>query len=210
MGITEVTALAASAAGVLVAAITVTWRWIRSAAIIGSQSYCPSAQRYSITTFWPPLRVTVSRDGVTAGSDGKTALAAAGPCAPVAAAQGGIVTRGASDQTAVKDPPKKRWFPSWSQVHARKRKRRALASWHPWARFAPRGLTRVLGQFFAKTFGAGWRLYRHRQLNFGGWGSSATWRIAPPAAATYFARAVRRGRAATGPARPAPAAISSA
>jgi len=65
-------------------------------------------QAGKIVSLKGPLRVTVSRDGVTAGSDGKTALAAAGPCAPVAAAQGGIVTRGASDQTAVKDPPKKR------------------------------------------------------------------------------------------------------
>jgi len=52
-----------------------------------------------------PLRLTVSRDGVTAGSDG-----AAGPCAaPVAStAPGGIVTRGVIDQPAVKDAPKKR------------------------------------------------------------------------------------------------------
>jgi hypothetical protein len=56
-----------------------------------------------------PLRVTVSPGGVTAVSGGKTALAAAGPCAPVvSAAQGGIVTRDVSDQPAVKDPTKKR------------------------------------------------------------------------------------------------------
>jgi hypothetical protein len=57
-----------------------------------------------------PLRVTVSRDGVTAGSGGKTALAAAGPCAaPIASTtQGGIVTRGVSDQPAMKDGLKKR------------------------------------------------------------------------------------------------------
>jgi hypothetical protein len=57
-----------------------------------------------------PLRLTVSRDGVTAESGGKTALAAAGPCvAPVAStAQGGVVPRGVSDQPAVKDAPKKR------------------------------------------------------------------------------------------------------
>ena len=57
-----------------------------------------------------PLRLTVSRDGVTAGSDGKTAFDAAGPCAaPVAStAPGGIVTRGVIDQPAVKDAPKKR------------------------------------------------------------------------------------------------------
>jgi hypothetical protein len=49
-----------------------------------------------------PLRLTVSPDGVIAG-----ALAAAGPCvAPVA--QRGVVTRGVSDQPAVKDAPKKR------------------------------------------------------------------------------------------------------
>ena len=55
-----------------------------------------------------PLRVTVSRDGVTTGSGGKTALAAAGPCAaPVAStSQGGIVTRGVSDQ--LKNAAKKR------------------------------------------------------------------------------------------------------
>ena len=53
------------------------------------------------------LQLTVSRDGVTAG---KTALVAAGPCAaPIAyTAQGGIVTRGVSDQPAAKDAPKKR------------------------------------------------------------------------------------------------------
>ena len=56
-----------------------------------------------------PLRLTVSRDGVTAESGGKTALAAAGPCAPVAStAQGGVVTQGVSDQPAVKHIPKKR------------------------------------------------------------------------------------------------------
>jgi hypothetical protein len=57
-----------------------------------------------------PLRVTVSQDGVVAGSGGRSSLAAAGPCAApvVSTAQGGIVTRGASDQRAVKDAPKKR------------------------------------------------------------------------------------------------------
>jgi len=57
-----------------------------------------------------PLRLTVSRDGVTAGSGGKTALVTAGPCAaPIPpTAQGGIVTRGVPDQPAVKDAPKKR------------------------------------------------------------------------------------------------------
>ena len=39
-------------------------------------------QAGKIVSLKGPLRVTVSRDGVTAGSGGKTALAAAGPCAP--------------------------------------------------------------------------------------------------------------------------------
>ena len=67
-------------------------------------------QAGKIVSLKGPLRVTVSRDGVTAGSGAKTALAAAGPCAaPVAStAQGGIMTRGVSDQPAVKDAPKKR------------------------------------------------------------------------------------------------------
>ena len=66
-------------------------------------------QAGKIVSLKGPLRVTVSRDGVTAGSGGQTALAAAAPCAPVAsAAQGGIGTRGVSDQPAVNGPPKKR------------------------------------------------------------------------------------------------------
>jgi len=67
-------------------------------------------QAGKIVSLKGPLRLTVSRDGVTAGSDGKTALAAAGPCAaPVAStAPGGIVTRGVLDQPAVKGAPKKR------------------------------------------------------------------------------------------------------
>jgi hypothetical protein len=67
-------------------------------------------QAGKIVSLKGPLRVTVSRDGVTAGSGGKTALAAAGPCAaPVAStSQGGIVTRGVADQPPVKDAPKKR------------------------------------------------------------------------------------------------------
>jgi hypothetical protein len=44
-------ALAASAAGVVVAAITVTFRRTTSAVNSGSRSLCPSAQRYSIVTF---------------------------------------------------------------------------------------------------------------------------------------------------------------
>ena len=66
-------------------------------------------QAGKIVSLKGPLQVIVSRDGVTAGSGGQTALAAAGPCAPVAsAAQGGIVTRGVSDQPAVNGPLKKR------------------------------------------------------------------------------------------------------
>jgi hypothetical protein len=67
-------------------------------------------QAGKIVSLKGPLRVTVSRDSVTAGSGGKTALAAAGPCAaPVAStSQGGIVTRGVSDQPPVKEAPKKR------------------------------------------------------------------------------------------------------
>src|SRR5262249_2397669 len=67
-------------------------------------------QAGKIVSLKGPLRLTVSRGGVIAGSDGKTALAAAGPCAaPVAStAPGGIVTRGVSDQPAAKDAPKKR------------------------------------------------------------------------------------------------------
>ena len=54
IGIVVVAAFAASAAGVpLSATITVTWRRTRSAAIAGSRSYWPSAQRYSIATLWP-------------------------------------------------------------------------------------------------------------------------------------------------------------
>src|SRR5215510_12995157 len=55
-----------------------------------------------------PLRVIVSRDGMTAASGGKTTLAAAGPCAAPVASKGGMVTRGVSDQPAAKDAPKKR------------------------------------------------------------------------------------------------------
>src|SRR5713226_9762671 len=52
MGIVVVAAFAMRLAGVLVAAITVTRRRTRSAARAGSRSYWPSAQRYSIVTFW--------------------------------------------------------------------------------------------------------------------------------------------------------------
>ena len=54
IGIVVVAALAASATcAVPIVAITATWRRTRSAANSGSRSYCPSAQRYSIATFWP-------------------------------------------------------------------------------------------------------------------------------------------------------------
>jgi hypothetical protein len=53
MGIVVVAALATIAAGVLVAAITVTLRSIKSATNDGSRSFLPSAQRYSMATFWP-------------------------------------------------------------------------------------------------------------------------------------------------------------
>jgi hypothetical protein len=56
IGIVEVAAFAASAAGMPpIATITATWRSTRSAAIAGSRSYCPSAQRYSIATFCPSV-----------------------------------------------------------------------------------------------------------------------------------------------------------
>jgi len=56
-----------------------------------------------------PLRATVSQDGVTV-ENSKVALAALGPCAAPAAStvQGGIVTRGVSDQAPAKDTPKQR------------------------------------------------------------------------------------------------------
>jgi hypothetical protein len=65
-------------------------------------------QAGKIVSLKGPLRVTVSRDGVTAGNGGRIALAAAGPCAaPVAStSQGGIVTRGVSDRSAAKNAPK--------------------------------------------------------------------------------------------------------
>jgi hypothetical protein len=50
MGIVAVAAFATFAAGVPKAAITATWRWIRSAARAGKLSYWPSAQRASMTT----------------------------------------------------------------------------------------------------------------------------------------------------------------
>ena len=54
IGIVVVAALAASAEGMPpVVTITATWRRTRSAASAGSRSYRPSAQRYSIATFWP-------------------------------------------------------------------------------------------------------------------------------------------------------------
>src|SRR6516164_7270070 len=55
IGITVVAALAARAAGVLIATITVTCRCTRSAAIRGSRSYRPSAHRYSILMLSPSM-----------------------------------------------------------------------------------------------------------------------------------------------------------
>ena len=53
IGMVVVAAFAASAAGVLVAAITATCLRTRSAAIAGNRSSWPSAQRYSIATLRP-------------------------------------------------------------------------------------------------------------------------------------------------------------
>jgi hypothetical protein len=53
IGMVLVAALAASAAGVEVAAITVTCRCTSSFASVGSRSVWPSAQRYSIVTLRP-------------------------------------------------------------------------------------------------------------------------------------------------------------
>ena len=54
IGMVRVAALAASAEGSPpVAAITTTCRLIKSATSAGNRSYFPSAQRYSIATFWP-------------------------------------------------------------------------------------------------------------------------------------------------------------
>ena len=51
IGMVEVAALAASAAGGALATITVTGRRTNSDASAGIRSYRPSAQRYSIATF---------------------------------------------------------------------------------------------------------------------------------------------------------------
>jgi hypothetical protein len=53
IGIVLVAALAASVAGVPPVTITFTPRRTRSAAIAGSRSFWPSAQRYSMATFRP-------------------------------------------------------------------------------------------------------------------------------------------------------------
>src|SRR5262245_17992954 len=53
-----VAAFAARAAGVVVAPIRATPRRTRSAAKVGSFSFSPSAQRYSIAKFWPPVNPT--------------------------------------------------------------------------------------------------------------------------------------------------------
>src|SRR5262249_54074904 len=55
MGIVVVTAFAASADGPSPAKTTATFRRTKSAASAGSRSYWPSAQRYSIATFWPSI-----------------------------------------------------------------------------------------------------------------------------------------------------------
>src|SRR2546430_15880666 len=67
-------------------------------------------QAGKIVSLKGPLRVTVSRDGVTVASGAKAAPATVGPCAaPVASTfQGGVVTRGVSEQPPVKDVPRKR------------------------------------------------------------------------------------------------------
>ena len=51
--IVVVAAFATRLAGVLVAAMTETWRRTRSSANAVRRSYCPFAQRYSMATFWP-------------------------------------------------------------------------------------------------------------------------------------------------------------
>jgi hypothetical protein len=67
-------------------------------------------QAGKIVSLKGPLRATVSRDGVTVENSGKAALATVGPCATprVSTVQGGIVTRGISDQPSGKDASKKR------------------------------------------------------------------------------------------------------
>lgn len=56
IGIVEVAAFAASAAGNPEAAITSTFLATRSAASSGRRRYSPTLQRYSIETFWPSTR----------------------------------------------------------------------------------------------------------------------------------------------------------
>ena len=68
IGTVVVAVLAASAAGGAAAAMTATERRIRSAAIAGSFSYWPSANRYSIPMFCPsmkPVSVTPCRNEAT-------------------------------------------------------------------------------------------------------------------------------------------------
>jgi hypothetical protein len=67
-------------------------------------------QAGKIVSLKGPLRATVSRDGVTVENSGKAGLAMLGPCAAplVSTVQGGIVTRGVSDQPSGKDTSKKR------------------------------------------------------------------------------------------------------
>src|SRR5215470_5309020 len=61
IGVVVVAALAASAEGVVVATMTATWRRTRSAVKAGSRSFRPSAQRYSIVTFWPSVKPATFR-----------------------------------------------------------------------------------------------------------------------------------------------------
>jgi len=57
IGMVAVAAFAATAAAVLPGvAINATLRRIRSAAIAGSSSFLPEAQRYSMATFWPSIK----------------------------------------------------------------------------------------------------------------------------------------------------------
>src|SRR5262249_7181334 len=74
IGIAEVAAFAARpGADVAHAAMTVTWRRTRSAASVGSRSYWPCAQRYSIATLRPstkPVSFKPWRNAATLGATG--------------------------------------------------------------------------------------------------------------------------------------------
>src|SRR6516164_7908312 len=56
IGIVFVAAFAARTEGVVGATITATWRRTRSTANSGNLSFRPSAQRYSIATFWSSIK----------------------------------------------------------------------------------------------------------------------------------------------------------